>query len=161
MKEPVIILDNGSGYLKAGLSNEQLPSIIIPSLVGRSLSFGETIGDIKIKPLMIGDEVSPVRPFLELSYPMKEGIITNDEDMAILWYYVLTKKLGFEKNDLKDRKILLTESPFNPDKKRIKMGEILFEKIGVGFFHIEPKAKMVLYSIGEETGLLLELFCEL
>ena len=95
MSDPVIVFDNGSGYLKAGLSNVEIPSVTVPALIGRPmLRYAEKIENIELKPLMIGDEVTPVRSLLELTYPMKEGIIVNDEDMALLWEYVLEKKLG-------------------------------------------------------------------
>ena len=157
MSAPVIVFDNGSGYLKAGLSNKETPSVTVPALIGRPmLRYAEKIEDFELKPLMIGDEVTPVRSLLELTYPMKEGIIQNEEDMALLWDYVLTQKLGLVKNDLESRKLLLTEAPENPTKNKIKMGEILFEKIGLGYFNIEPQAKMTLYCEGEETGVVLD-----
>ena len=157
MSAPVIVFDNGSGYLKAGLSNKETPSVTVPALIGRPmLRYAEKIEDFELKPLMIGDEVIPVRSLLELTYPMKEGIIQNDDDMALLWDYVLTQKLGLVKNDLKDRKLLLTEAPENPTANKIKMAQILFEKIGIGFFNIEPQAKMTLYCEGEETGVVLD-----
>ena len=34
---PVVVLDNGSGYLKAGFSNQKTPQVCIPALVGRQL----------------------------------------------------------------------------------------------------------------------------
>ena len=41
---PVVILDNGSGYLKAGFSNQKTPEVSIPALVGRQLlRYGEKI----------------------------------------------------------------------------------------------------------------------
>jgi len=155
--DPVIVFDNGSGYLKAGLSNVEIPTITVPALIGRPmLRYAEKIENVELKPLMIGDEVTPVRSLLELTYPMKEGIIVNDGDMALLWDYVLEKKIGLVKNDLKNRKMLLTEAPNNPDKNKMKMGEILFEKIGLGFFNIEPQAKMTLFCEGSETGVVLD-----
>ena len=157
MSAPVIVFDNGSGYLKAGLSNKETPSVTVPALIGRPmLRYAEKIEDFELKPLMIGDEVTPVRSLLELTYPMKEGIIQNDDDMALLWDYVLTQKLGLVKNDLKERKLLLTEAPENPTANKIKMAQILFDKIGIGFFNIEPQAKMTLYCEGEETGVVLD-----
>ena len=157
MSAPVIVFDNGSGYLKAGLSNKETPSVTVPALIGRPmLRYAEKIEDFELKPLMIGDEVTPVRSLLELTYPMKEGIIQNEEDMALLWDYVLTQKLGLVKSDLKSRKLLLTEAPENPTANKIKMAEILFEKIGLGYFNIEPQAKMTLYCEGEETGVVLD-----
>ena len=95
MEKPVIVFDNGSGYLKAGLSDQDIPRCTIPALVGRTmLRSAEKIGRLELKSLMIGDEVTKVRSLLELSYPMEEGIIKNKEDMELLWDYVLTKKLN-------------------------------------------------------------------
>ena len=156
MTEPVIVFDNGSGYLKAGLSNKEIPSITMPALIGRPmLRYAEKLEEIELKPIMIGDEVVPVRSLLELTYPMKEGIIENKDDMALLWDYCVKEKLGL-KGDLKDRKFLLTEAPSNPNENKMKMGEILFEKLGVGYFNIEPQAKLTLFCEGLETGIILD-----
>ena len=157
MDKPVIVFDNGSGYLKAGLSDQDIPRCTIPALVGRPmLRSGEKIEKIELKSIMIGDEVSPVRSLLELTYPMEEGIIKNKKDMELLWDYVLTKKLKLAKSDLKDRKILMTEAPSNPTKNKVDMAQILFEKIGIGYFNIEPQAKMTIYCEGAETGVVLD-----
>ena len=157
MSKPVIVFDNGSGYLKAGLSNKEVPMFTLPAIIGRPmLRYKQKIANFELKPEMIGDEVTPVRSLLELSYPMEEGIIKNDNDMATLWNYVLTEKLKIPKGELKDRKILMTEAPNNPTKNKEKMAEILFEKIGIGYFNIEPQAKMTLYCEGEETGVVLD-----
>jgi len=43
---------------------------------------------------MIGDEVTPVRSMLEISYPIKEGIIENKEDMEALWKYTIHDKVN-------------------------------------------------------------------
>ena len=157
MSEPVIVFDNGSGYLKAGLSSKETPMFTLPALIGRPmLRYKQKIENIELRPIMIGDEVTPVRSMLELSYPMEEGIITNAEDMQILWDYVLQKKLKIVKDNFKDRKLLMTEAPNNPDRNKEVMAEILFEKLGIGYFNIEPQAKMTLYAEGEETGVILD-----
>ena len=157
MTAPVIVFDNGTGYMKAGLSNKETPMCTIPALIGRPmLRFKQKIENIELKPIMIGDEVSPVRSLLELTYPMEEGIIKNAGDMEILWDYVLQKKLKINKSDFKNRKLLITEAPNNPTKNKEKMAQILFEKIGIGFFNIEPQAKMTLYCEGGESGVVLD-----
>ena len=156
MTEPVVVFDNGSGYLKAGLSDEEIPSITMPALIGRPmLRFKEKLDDIELKEIMIGDEVIPVRPLLELTYPMKEGIIVNEEDMGILWDYCIRQKLNV-KGDLNDRKILLTEAPFNPTENKLRMAKIVFEKLGFGYFNIETQAKLTLYCEGKQTGIILD-----
>ena len=156
MEEPVVVFDNGSGYLKAGLSNEEIPKITMPALIGRPmLRFKEKLEDKVLKEIMIGDEVIPFRPLLELSYPMKEGIIVNEDDMATLWDYCIKQKLEV-KGDLNDKKILLTEAPFNPIENKLKMAKIVFEQLGFGFFNIETQAKLTLYCEALQTGIILD-----
>ena len=173
----VIVLDNGSGYLKAGYSNQTSPEICIPSLVGREiLRYGEKIDLNKIKEtkkkseqkklikqmikerhlkeIMIGDEIVGFRSLLELSHPVTEGIITDEEDLFKLWDYTLTQKMGIE--DPSEKKIIVTEAPLNPISNKIKIFEILFEKIGVGAINIEPQAKCSLFAEGIDTGIVLD-----
>jgi actin-related protein len=51
---------------------------------------------------MVGDEAAPLRAFLEISYPLKEGKIKNWDDMEALWSYCFHKKLGLAE-DKKDK----------------------------------------------------------
>ena len=155
--EPVIIFDNGSGYLKAGLSNQEAPEVVIPSVIGRPMfGYAQKKCDVELKPLMIGDEVPSDRRLLDLTFPIKNGKIEKDEDMELLWEYVLQKKLRLSKKDLKNRKILLTESFTNDNSNKKKIGEIIFEKIGLRYMNIEPQAKMVLFSSGNQTGTVID-----
>ena len=139
---PVVVLDNGSGYLKAGFSNQKTPQISIPALVGRQLlRYGEKIetnlleGDgPKYKEIMIGDEVIPFRSLLELTYPIDEGIIRNPDDLFKLWEYAITNKLKIE--DPSESKILVTEAPLNPISNKKTICEILFEQLGVKAMNI-------------------------
>ena len=47
--------------------------------------------------------------------------------------------MGIE--DPSDKKIIVTEVPLNPISNKIKIFEILFEKIGVDSINIEHQAK--------------------
>lgn len=48
--KPSIILDNGSGYLKCGLSTSPYPDFTLPALVGRPmLRYEESLEGMKIK----------------------------------------------------------------------------------------------------------------
>ena len=48
--KPNIILDNGTGYLKCGLSNQNIPKYTLPALVGRPmLRSGESIENFELK----------------------------------------------------------------------------------------------------------------
>ena len=63
---------------------------------------------------------------LELSYPLKEGIVNDWDDMELVWNYAFDKKLKIK--NLGEWNILLTEAACNPWKNREKMAEIMFEK---------------------------------
>ena len=159
---PVIILDNGSGYLKAGFSNQKTPQISMPALVGRQLlRYGEKIETkllesetTKYKEIMIGDEVIPYRSLLELSYPIDEGIIRNPDDLFKLWEYALTQKLKID--DPSESRILVTEAPLNPIANKKTICEILFEKLGVKALNIEAQAKCSLFCEGIDSGIVLD-----
>ena len=107
-----------------------------------------------LKEIMIGDEIVGFRSLLELSHPVTEGIITDEEDLFKLWDYTLTQKMGIE--DPSEKKIIVTEAPLNPISNKIKIFEILFEKIGVGAINIEPQAKCSLFAEGIDTGIVLD-----
>ena len=73
---------------------------------------------------MVGEEATKARSFLDLSYPVHEGLVKNFEDMGHVWNY------GFEKMGVKTResKLMLTEPVFNPKKSRMEIAELIFEK---------------------------------
>ena len=67
---------------------------------------------------MIGDEASNVRSMLEIFYPLKEGVVLDWDMMEEIWNYSFFNKLGHTKEDLSQKKILLTEAAENPLKNR-------------------------------------------
>ena len=151
-----VICDNGSGFLKMGYAGENFPRYTIPSIAGRPmLRASQKIGEIELKPLMLGDEANPLRQFLEISYPIKEGIVESWDDLEALWGYTFHTKMGLPKN-LSGHKILVTEAAKNPKKNRQKMAEILFEKFNYGSVMFEIQALLSLMAEGETTGLVFD-----
>ena len=167
--EPAIVFDCGSNYIKAGFSiknsnydkrvrfNDEIPITKIPILIGRPLNlhFG-LIKNINLKPLMVDDEIAPAREYLNLSRPIENGIIVDEEDTSFLYEYILNKKLGLSSSDLKNRKLLMTCLPEETEKNITKKCEIIFDKIGLGYCNFESRAKVSLYSEGEYSGTVLD-----
>ena len=172
-----LILDNGSGYLKAGFPNMTGPEVCIPALIGREILryedkvnlskvmetkskyekrklMKQMIKERHLKEVMIGDETIGFRSLLELSHPISEGVIQNEEDLFRLWDYTFTQKLNID--DPSELKVIVTEAPLNPMNNKIKIFEILFEKIGVSAVNIEPQAKCSLFSEGIDTGIVCD-----
>jgi actin-related protein len=73
-----IIIDIGSGYLKAGFASDDAPKVMIPMLLGKPKSKGALVG-MDQKEWYIGEEVVSKKQFLNVEYPVVGGRI---EDMG-------------------------------------------------------------------------------
>ena len=91
------------------------------------LRFEEKIKGKQIKDIMVGDEAEEMRNMLEISYPVDKGIVQNWSDMEHLWDYTFGR-MGVTPEDMKTRRILLTEPPLNPKQNREKLLQVMFDK---------------------------------
>eukprot|EP00051_Salpingoeca_urceolata_P027357 m.481147 g.481147 ORF g.481147 m.481147 type:complete len:388 (+) comp22059_c0_seq1:1468-2631(+) len=154
-----IVIDNGSGTLKAGFAGDPYPKCIIPSYVGEP----------KHLPLMasgmegstfIGPKAEEARGLLKIKYPMEHGVVEDWDAMQEVWQYVYTKESqmlgGREDVRREDHPVLLTECPLNPRSNRERAAEIFFETFGVPLFYVSIQAVLALYASGRTTGLVLD-----
>lgn len=103
---------------------------------------------------MIGEEASDVRSYLQISYPMENGIIRNWQDMEYLWDYAFYNQMKFPSTS--GGKILLTEPPMNPLKNRELMCEVMFEKYDFGGVYVAIQAVLALYAQGLSSGVVVD-----
>lgn len=152
----LLVLDQGTGFVKIGRSGENFPDYTFPSIVGRPILRAEEhdVRSISLKDIMIGDEASRARSYLQVSYPMENGIIKNWADMEHLWDYAFYNQMKL--NDTAGRKILLTEPPMNPLKNREKMCEVMFEKYNFGGVYVAIQAVLALYAQGLSSGVVVD-----
>jgi len=152
MNQPVVI-DNGSGLIKAGFAGEQIPKCRFRSCIGRPkherVMAGALEGDT-----FIGPRCEEHRGLFKLNYPIEHGIVNNWDDMEAIWKYLYTKEqLGAKSSD---HPVLLTEAPNNPMKHREKAAEIMFEHLSVPALFISIQAVLSLYASGRTTGCVLD-----
>jgi len=149
----IVVLDNGSGMMKAGFAGEEAPQCVFPAIVGRPKNQSAMMGTNQ-KQEYIGDEAAQKRGILNLAYPIAAGIVESWEDMEKVWHHTFYNELRVSPNEIKG--VLLTEAPRNPKANREKMVQIMFETFEVQNIYVAIQAVMSLYSAGRTTGLVTD-----
>ena len=149
----IAILDNGSGMMKAGIAGEEAPSSVFSSIIGTPKNASAMQG-VTQKTQYVGDEAMSKRGVLDLKYPIKNGIVTNWEDMEQVWHHTFYNELRVTPSELAG--VLVTEAPLNPKQNREKMVSVLFEQFEVNAAYIALQAVMSLYANGRSTGIVVD-----
>lgn len=154
MELPPIIIDNGSGRVKAGFASDDYPCAVFPALVGRvkHASFLSRSG-VHFADAYVGDQAQAKRGILSLSYPIEHGIVTNWENMQLVWEHTFENEL---RCDPAERPVFLTEAPFNPRFNREKMAELMFEYFETPGLFVGMQAVLSLYATGRLSGLVVD-----
>ncbi|KAG7480720.1 hypothetical protein MATL_G00059280 [Megalops atlanticus] len=132
--QPVVI-DNGSGVIKAGFAGDQIPKYCFPNYVGRPKHVRVMAGALE-GDLFIGPKAEEHRGLLSVRYPMEHGIVKDWNDMERIWQYVYSKEQLQTFSE--EHPVLLTEAPLNPSKNR------------------EPCSSRPSYATGRTTGVVLD-----
>jgi actin len=148
-----IVLDNGSGMVKAGFAGEEAPRAVFPSIIGRPRHKKISMGGQPRNITFIGDAAQYKRGMLTLKYPIEHGVITNWDDMEKIWEHAFYNEL---RATTEDHPVLLTEAPMNPKANREKMAEVMFETFKVPALQVATQAILCLYASGRTTGLVLD-----
>jgi len=140
-----IIIDNGSGYCKAGFNGEEMPKLI-PSYVGYPISNEKN-------EFFISTEAEAIRDKLKLNYVIEQGVVKNWDEMEKIWSHIFTKVLEV---DPAEHNIMITDAIMSPTYHRQKIGEIMFEKFNIPGLYIAFSSLLSLYSVGKSNGIVVD-----
>ncbi|GIY34965.1 actin B [Caerostris extrusa] len=103
--------------------------------------------------MYVGGSAQARRGILALTYPIRQGIVQDWNDLEMIWDHTFHHLL--EVNP-RDHAVIVSEAPKNPLSNRERMLEILFEKFGCQGVFVVIQAVLALYTGGRTTGIVLD-----
>ena len=152
-EEPkAVIIDNGSGTVKAGFAGDDAPRSVFSTVVGRPRVPGIMVG-MDQKHVFMGEEAKAKKDVLFLKSPVECGEVTDWDDMEKIWHHTLFSELRVSPEE---HPVMLTETSINPKPKREKSTEIMFETFNVPYFYLHLQGVLALLASGRTTGVVLD-----
>ncbi|XP_039522114.1 uncharacterized protein LOC120475491 isoform X2 [Pimephales promelas] len=149
--QTAIVLDSGSGLIKAGFADQDLPTTVFPTVIGRP-KYEEVLSGSVDRAVYIGHDAQHMRGVLALKYPIRNGIVRNWDEMEMIWDHAF-QRLAVRPED---HPVLLTEAAMNPRQNRQRMVELMFEAFSVPLAFVALQAVLALYASGRTTGVVLD-----
>ena len=87
-----VVIDNGSGTLRAGFAGEDVPKVIFPAYVGRPKHVRVLAGALE-GDVFVGKQAEERRGLLKIRYPLAHGVVTDWDDMERIWQHVYADEL--------------------------------------------------------------------
>jgi actin-related protein len=144
-----LVIDNGTGCVKAGFGGDDAPRGVIPNVLGKPKpSFSN------LKAEYIGVEAQSMRDFLQLTYPMKSGQIIAWEAMERLWHHIFKEVLQISPDE---HPILLTDAILSSQCDREIITCSMFETFNSPAVYLIAQPVLSFYSLGRTSGLVLEI----
>ena len=158
LKLPIII-DIGSGEIKAGFSGEEKPKV----------TFNNYFGEPKYKKIIrtfdnetkekteqyIGEDCDKDLGLIKLRYPVIHGSFENESDILTIFSHIFTK-LGLNSQEIKEHPVLITEPILNPSKNREQITHTLVDNLGVPGIFFASQPLLSLFSTSATSGTVLE-----
>ena len=161
LKLPIIV-DIGSGEVKAGFSGEKNPKANFNNYFGepkynkvlRTFN-NENIENKNTNELYIGEDCDKYMGIIKLKFPVKHGVFENEQDILPLFNYIFSK-LGINSQEIKEHPVLVTEPLLNPNTNRENIAYSLFENLGVPALFFASQPILSLFSTSSTSGTVLE-----
>ena len=153
IEEPkAVVIDNGSGTIKAGFAGDDAPRSVFSTTVGRPRVPGIMVG-MDQQHVFMGDEANKKKDVLYLKQPIDAGLVVDWDDLEKIWHHTLFSELRVSPEE---HPIMMTETSLNPKADREKVAEIMFETFNVPYLYLHLQAVLALLASGRTTGVVLD-----
>ncbi|XP_078061851.1 actin-1-like [Mustelus asterias] len=145
-----VVIDNGTGYTKAGFAGDDKPRVVVRSLVGIP---NQATNEFHKGPDYYVGSAIPSDPWIVKTPVVTNGIVTDWDALEMLWHHVFYQELRVAPEE---HAVLLSDAPLSPTTNRERAAELLFEGFGVPAMYVVHQSLLSLYSTGRTTGLIIE-----
>lgn len=161
-QEEFVVLDNGSGFVKAGFSGEDLPRCVIPTVVSSHKIETEQLNvqgnaDAQEEKYDMKFSNDAYEAYISKGYdkfePIQRSIITDLDHMENLWEHIFEHELNLEPKNIN---LLMTDSPFNTKKNKQQIADIMFDKFKIKSLALMNTAVLSLFATGKTSGIVTE-----
>ena len=147
-----VIIDIGSGFIKAGFGGEDGPRNYFYSLVACPKQSGLMVGMEK-KERYVGDEAISKLEIMNFDSPIQRGEITDWDKFETLMHYLLYNEMKVVPEEVS---ILITEAPSVCREKKKRLTELLFDTFNVQKVHIANSSMLGLFAYGKTSGIVVD-----
>ncbi|KAL8265824.1 hypothetical protein R6Q59_003168 [Mikania micrantha] len=95
--EPIVI-DTGSGSVKAGFAGDDAPRVVFPTISGTP-RHKTGVRDHNNSNKFVGDEALSGGGHMILTYPIEHGTISDWDDMEKIWHHTFYNELRVDPED--------------------------------------------------------------
>lgn len=138
------MVDQGSGFTKAGFAGEDQPRLVLKS---------SSLVPSWDRPVLPGAPGCELAGGVARAHPIKHGVVVDWEALEGLWERLL---VGGLRVCPEQWPVLVSDSPSAPPSSREKVVELLFEALAVPACHMASTALLALCSTGAFSGLAVE-----
>ncbi|OHT12430.1 Actin, cytoplasmic [Tritrichomonas foetus] len=150
-----IIIDNGSGTVRAGFAGQEGPSCVFKNMVGVA-KYPVVISGGAHKDYYVSDEAFAKAGVLNLSHPVRHGIVKNWDHLELIVQHSLLNALKADPAEHPAFFVDAIDGVSYCREQREKIAQIMFEKFNTPSLYFQASDTLTLLSAGRTSGIVLD-----
>jgi len=146
---PVLVMDLGEYFTRAGFSGDDSARAVFPSVLGRH-KYGSVMTGCGTKDCFLGDEALSRRGVLALRQPKARGIVQDWNDVEKFFHHSCYNELCMAPEE---HPVLMTEKALTSSSERETLTSMLFEMFYVPALCLALDSVLGLFGQGSVSGL--------